>query len=120
MRLALHNVNFGFVAGAAQGVVVVAAVVVLLADDTAEVLGEVKLETVVGALAGFDEAEGGAAWGGLAGSFSREIEGKKILMIWVIEWVLTLIWGFGSRLPNSHHRPRHPCLSGRAGRRYFR
>ena len=81
MHFALHNVNVGFVARAAQGVVVVVAVVVFRADDTAEVLGEVELETVVGAFAGFGEAEGGAAWGGLAGSFLREIEGKKILII---------------------------------------
>ena len=61
VHFALHNVNVGFVAGAAQGVVVVVVIVVFRADDTAEVLGEVELETVVGALAGFGEAEGGAA-----------------------------------------------------------
>ena len=67
MHAALHDVDAAFIAGGAEGVVVVVPVIVLRADFVIDVLGQVELEGVVGALAWFGETEGGASVRDLVG-----------------------------------------------------
>ena len=87
-RCTLHCTTSTLVLSPRQGVVVVVAVVVFRTDDTAEGLEEVGLETEVGASTRFDEVDKGATRGGQTGLFlEREMEAKKILMIWVIGWI---------------------------------
>lgn len=61
MYFALHNINVGFIAGGAERVVIVVAVVVVPADLATEVFGEIELKSIVGALARFGKTVGGSA-----------------------------------------------------------